>query len=66
MKNKLKQRENKGRGPLAKKVIDSARQQLQRKITGVNIFFYLNRNHRDDMILLEGFPDIRSSMPHAK
>ncbi len=36
MKNKLKQRENKGRGPLAKKVIDSARQQLQRKITGLS------------------------------
>lgn len=31
-----------------------------------NEYIFLSyRNHRDDMILLEGFPDIRSSMPHA-
>jgi len=32
-----------------------------------NEYIFLSyRNHRDDMILLEGFPDILSSMPHAK
>ena len=32
-----------------------------------NEYIFLSyRNHRDDMILLEGFPDIQSSMPHAK
>ncbi|VAW85986.1 hypothetical protein MNBD_GAMMA18-130 [hydrothermal vent metagenome] len=32
-----------------------------------NEYIFLSyRNHRDDMILLEGFPDIKSSMPHAK
>lgn len=35
MKNKTKQKGNKGRGPLARKVIDSARQQLQRKVTNL-------------------------------
>lgn len=31
-----------------------------------NEYIFLSyRNHRDDMILLEGFPDIHSSMPHA-
>jgi len=32
-----------------------------------NEYIFLSyRNHRDDMILLEGFPDISSSLPHAK
>jgi hypothetical protein len=32
-----------------------------------NEYIFLSyRNHRDDMIFLEGFPDIQSSMPHAK
>ena len=32
-----------------------------------NEYVFLSyRNHRNDMILLEGFPDIMSSMPHAK
>ena len=32
-----------------------------------NEYIFLSyRNHRDNMILLEGFPDIPSSMPHAK
>lgn len=31
-----------------------------------NEYIFLSyRNHRDDMIFLEGFPDIPSSMPHA-
>jgi hypothetical protein len=28
--------------------------------------FLSYRNHSENMILLEGFPDILSSMPHAK
>ncbi len=36
MKNRLKQKGIKGRGPLARKVINSARQQLQRKVTNLN------------------------------
>lgn len=28
--------------------------------------FLAYRNHRDDMIILEGLPDTQSSMPHAK
>ncbi len=35
MKNRIKKKGNKGRGPLARKVIDSAQQQLQRKITNL-------------------------------
>jgi hypothetical protein len=35
MKNKIRKNENKGRGPLARKVIESARQQLQRKVTSL-------------------------------
>ena len=32
-----------------------------------NEYIFLSyRNHRDDMILLEGLPDVMSSMPHAK
>jgi len=32
-----------------------------------NEYIFLSyRNHRNDMILLEGFPDIPSSMPHAE
>ena len=32
-----------------------------------NEYIFLSyRNHRDDMILLEGLPDIQSSLPHAK
>jgi hypothetical protein len=33
---KSKQKSNRGRGPLARKVIDSARQQLQRKVTSLS------------------------------
>ncbi len=36
MKNRLKQKGIKGRGPFARKVINSARQQLQRKVTNLN------------------------------
>jgi hypothetical protein len=35
LKNKIRQKENKGRGPLARKVIESAQQQLQRKVTSL-------------------------------
>jgi len=36
MKKSNKQKVNRGRGPLARKVIDSARQQLQEKVTSLN------------------------------
>ena len=33
MSKRIRQKQNKGRGPLARKIIESARQQLQRKVT---------------------------------
>lgn len=35
MKNSIRKKENKGRGPLARKIIDSARQELQKKVTSL-------------------------------
>ncbi|MDQ7073871.1 MAG: hypothetical protein Q9O24_01635 [Gammaproteobacteria bacterium] len=52
------------------KDIEGAYKELMKYGLGKNYWneyvFLSYRNHRHDMILLEGFPDIPSSMPHAQ